>query len=333
MKMSTRMTIDDIAEALGVSKTTVSRAISGKGRISEKTTERVKTYIKEHNYKPNAVAQSLVSKKTYNIGLVLPNENEAFELPFFQNCMKGISIVASAAGYDIMISILEGRRIDNIKRLVENHKVDGVILTRALVKDESIKYLKQSGVPFVVIGSYDEKNLLQIDNDNYMACKELTTVLIAKGLKRLALFGGDSDFYISRTRRKGYEAAYKKMGISVDQSLIYMDCLKDSDFSVLIENVMRKDIDGILCMDDKIAAEVIAKCNILGINIPKDLRIASFYNSSLLDNSIPAITSISFDDGRLGQIVAKTLINKLEGAEVQSQVIKNYSIILKESTS
>lgn len=327
------MTIDDIAEALGVSKTTVSRAISGKGRISAATTARVKEYIKEHNYTPNAVARSLVSKKTFNIGLVWPGDYEAFDLPFFQRCMKGISAITSAAGYDILLTLLDGGRIDSLKRLVENNKVDGLILTRTLINDEPADYLECAGIPFVAIGSSEDKKIIQIDNDNYTACKELTSVLIAKGMKKLALFGGNSNFYITMTRLKGFEAAYEDIGRKADGALVYLNCLDSSDVSVLIEDAIQKGADGIICMDDKIAAEVISKCRAFGIDIPRDIRLASFYNSTLLDNSIPPITSVAFDDSLLGQAAAKALIRKLGGKEVKNQLLRNYRIILQGSTA
>lgn len=85
------LTIADIAQELGVSKTTVSRAISGKGRIGEGTRNRVLQYIEAHNYSPNVMAKGLAQKKTYNLGMTLPGDYNIEELPFFQKCMLGIS--------------------------------------------------------------------------------------------------------------------------------------------------------------------------------------------------------------------------------------------------
>ncbi|MEG0961283.1 MAG: LacI family DNA-binding transcriptional regulator, partial [Lachnospiraceae bacterium] len=84
---SKKITISDVAQALGVSTTTVSRAISGKGRIGNDTKERVQAYIKEHNYRPNVMARGLARLKTYNIGVVLPEEYTLVDLPFFQTCL------------------------------------------------------------------------------------------------------------------------------------------------------------------------------------------------------------------------------------------------------
>ena len=100
------LTIGDIAQELGVSKTTVSRAISGKGRIGEQTRKRVLEYIEERHYSPNVVAKGLAQNKTFNLGMVLPGDYNIVELPFFQKCMLGISRVASARGYDVLISMV-----------------------------------------------------------------------------------------------------------------------------------------------------------------------------------------------------------------------------------
>ena len=126
-------TIDDIARELGVSKTTVSRAISGKGRIGQATRERVLAFIKEHDYRPNVVARGLAQRKTYNIALLMPKDYVATEFLFFKDCMNGICEVASEYNYDIIISMIDGEDISQIQRLEANRKVDGIIVSRAVV--------------------------------------------------------------------------------------------------------------------------------------------------------------------------------------------------------
>ena len=100
-----KITISDIAEALGISKTTVSRAISGKGRIGEDTVRRVQEYIKEHDYIPNPMAKGLASQRTYNIAWIMPGDSYITDLPFFQRCMIGVTNEASAHDYDVIISL------------------------------------------------------------------------------------------------------------------------------------------------------------------------------------------------------------------------------------
>ena len=97
-----KMTISDVAEALNISKTTVSRAISGKGRIGAETRRRVLEYIEEHNYKPSVIAKGLAQSKSYNIGWVMPSDYSVVDLPFFQKCLMGLLEMAAPVDYDVL---------------------------------------------------------------------------------------------------------------------------------------------------------------------------------------------------------------------------------------
>ena len=143
------ITIADVAEALGVSKTTVSRAISGKGRIGQETRDRVLKYIEEHDYKPNVIAKGLAQSKTYNLCVVMPGEYDVVDLTFFQECLFGIQEIAGIMEYDILLSICKNNDISSLERIISNRKVDGVILMRTFVEDRQIEYLQEKKVPFV----------------------------------------------------------------------------------------------------------------------------------------------------------------------------------------
>ena len=327
-----KITIDDIAKALGISKTTVSRAISGKGRVGDETRLRVMDYIEEHNYKPNMMARALAQQKTYNIGVIWPDDYNAVDLPFFQRCMIGVSEVTSGYGYDIIVSLVSGDDFSGLKRIIENHKVDGIILTRTLVHDRPARFLKESGIPFVAVGSTEDREIIYVDNDNYSACKELTSILIAKGLKRLALIGGSTEHIITRTRYKGFTDAFNDADISIDSSLVYLDVESMSKVGNILKELRKKNIDGVICMDDNIAGEVIARCRDDHIKIPDDLRVASFYNSSILENATPSVTSLNFNDRNLGAVAAKTLLDIIDDVPVTSKMLGGYEVILKEST-
>lgn len=327
-----KITIDDVARALGISKTTVSRAISGKGRVGSDTRAKVMEYIEEHNYRPNVMARALAQQRTFNIGVVWPDDYNAVDLPFFQRCMIGMSEITSSYGYDIIVSLIAGDDIAGLKRIVQNHKVDGVILTRTLVKDAPAGYLKECGIPFVAVGSSTDPDIITIDNDNFDACRELTSILIAKGLKRLALIGGSRNHIITRTRYNGFMAAFNDAGVDADPSLIYLDVESNLKVSGILKELLKSNIDGVICMDDSIAGEVIIRCRDAHVIIPDDIKIASFYNSSILESVIPSVTSLNFDDRNLGAVAARTLLAMIDGESVESQVLKNYEVILKEST-
>ena len=135
MKKGNVITISDVAEALGVSKTTVSRAISGKGRIGEATRQKVLAYIEEHDYKPNVIARGLAQSKTFNLCVVMPEDYALVDLPFFQEVITGIQEIAGMNEYDILLCICQENDITSLERIVRNRKVDGIVLLRTFLKD------------------------------------------------------------------------------------------------------------------------------------------------------------------------------------------------------
>ena len=327
-----KVTIEDVANALGISKSTVSRAISGKGRIGKETRERVLSYIKEHNYKPNPIAKGLSESKTYNICWVVPGDSSMTALPFFQRCMAGVVDAASAENYDILMGVVYDDNISHLKRIVSNHKVDGVILGRTLINDESIPYLIESKVPFVAIGSTDYKDVVQIDNDHFKACNELASILIMKGIKKFALIGGDSNHVVNRTRREGFLHALKEQKIDITDDDIFMNCLSDEDVERATDTALRNGAECLMCMDDGICSATIAQLKRDEVSIPEDIKIASFYNSELLSNNQPTITALQYDPKELGINACKTLFDILNGIEVEQKVMLSYEVQLKSST-
>ncbi len=327
-----KMTIADVAEALNISKTTVSRAISGKGRIGAETRRKVMEYIEKHNYKPSVIAKGLAQSKSYNIGWVMPSDYSVVDLPFFQKCLMGLLEMAAPVDYDVLVCTVSPDDMSQLERIVENHKVDGIVLGRTLVNDAPAEYLKEKNVPFVVVGSMDDDNVIQIDHDHRSACRELTSILLAKGMTKLALMGGNKNHVVTLNRYRGYLDAMEDMEIPVDNGLVFFDI----DNSVLcehaVEEVMKQNVECILCMDDGICQNVLNILDKKNIVVPDDVRVASFYNSSLLNNYQPAITSLQFDPRELGMVACKLLVDHIEGNEVKKKTHLGYELRLKEST-
>lgn len=328
------ITIADVAEALGVSKTTVSRAISGKGRIGRETRECVLAYIEEHDYKPNVIAKGLAQSKTYNICVVMPGEYDVVDLTFFQECLFGIQEIAGSMEYDILLSICRKNDISSLERIIANHKVDGVILMRTFVEDEQIDFLQTKNVPFVTIGSTSAnyKGVIQIDHNHKSACKELTSIILMKQMDKIALIGGNEEHVVTQSRLRGFREAYAKMGKTVDEDLMFLS----QDNQVLVEKAVKEALnrqaDCILCMDDAVCSRVLKTLRQQHVKVPEDVRVASFYNSMVLENNVPSITSLSFDAKELGMVACRTLLDLTEGLEVKERTLLPYEVVLKEST-
>ena len=326
------LTIADIADALGVSKTTVSRAISGKGRIGSETRERVLKYIDAHNYTPNVIAKSLAQNKTYNLAVVMPGDYELIDLPFFQNCIMGIQEIASSFDYDMRLTVCNNADVTKLERIVRNRKVDGVILLRSFMDDVQVEYLQEKNVPFVITGSSNYKGVVQVDNDHRAACRELTSILLMKRMKKIALIGGNEEHVVTQSRLMGFKDAFADSGTVVDESLIYMNLDNPVLLDGKLDDIIKREVDCIVCMDDAICMEVLYKLRREGISVPDQIRVASFYNSSMLETHDPSITSLDFDAKELGMLVCRTLLDMIEGQKVQKKTLLGYEVRLREST-
>ena len=326
------LTIADIADALGVSKTTVSRAISGKGRIGSETRERVLKYIDAHNYTPNVIAKSLAQNKTYNLAVVMPGDYELIDLPFFQNCIMGIQEIASSFDYDMLLTVCNNADVTKLERIVRNRKVDGVILLRSFMDDVQVEYLQEKNIPFVITGSSNYKGVVQVDNDHRAACRELTSILLMKRMKKIALIGGNEEHVVTQSRLMGFKDAFADSGTAVDESLIYMNLDNPVLLDGKLDDIIKREVDCIVCMDDAICMEVLYKLRREGISVPDQIRVASFYNSSMLETHDPSITSLDFDAKELGMLVCRTLLDMIEGQKVQKKTLLGYEVRLREST-
>lgn len=320
------LTISDIAQVLGVSKTTVSRAISGKGRISVDTRQKILSYIEEHNYHPNIIAKGLAKSKTYNIGLVVSGDYNIVELPFFQKCMLGICKVASSMDYDVLLTIVTDEDISQLKRVVINHKADGIILTRTHINDLHAKYLKKMGIPFVTIGSMEDDSVVQIDNDHKTACKDLTKKLFEQGSDKIAIIGGRQDYVVTKNRLEGFMSACRQMGKIPEKGNIYLGVENEESMLPIINKILDNETDCIVTMDDYLCGCVLKILHQKKVAIPDAIKVASFYNSTIWDNYISNVPSIIFDAEKLGEITCRILLKMIKGEEVSQRTLLGYSL-------
>ena len=326
------MTIDDIARDLGISKTTVSRAISGKGRIGQETRDRVLRYINENNYRPSAIAKGLAQSRTSNIAFVMPGEFSNAERPFFQKCMWGISTMASRRDYDVIISMVEDGDISRLVRLIDHHKIDGVILSRTIERDETAAYLLSHQIPFVTVGSTKEDAVIQIDNDHFGACREMTSILLHKGIRKMAMIGGNMNYIVNQRRLLGYREAFMEAGIPYESDLTYLDVESQNRIEDIVTEILSKKAECIVCMDDYICSCVLNKLDKDHIRIPEEIKVASFYNSVFLEQHQPAVTALKFDVSELGMVCCNTLLDYIDKRDIRQKTLLGYEVLMKEST-
>ncbi len=321
-----KLTIADVADHLGISKTTVSRAISGKGRVSEETRQRVQCYISQINYKPNVIAKGLAQSKTFNIAVMLPMDCDMQELPFFQNCMCGICEAAAKRDYDVLTVYSSTGELGGLERIITNHKVDGVILSRTLVEDTAAGYLKKKNIPVVAAGSSDDMSLIQVDHDHRSACRELTAHLLKRGIHKIGLIGGNESHMVTRSRYEGFVDAFRMAGLPVNRNLVCFGAEKAPEIEQAVELLLEKQVECIVCMDDMICNHVVSKLRETDAALLNSVRIVSFYggvSGSLLAGQVE---TAEFDAKNLGYVTCNTLLDVIDGRQIAIKQLLPYKL-------
>lgn len=330
-----KVTIKEVAKEANVSPSTVSRVISNSSQISEETKEKVRDAIKRLKYRPNAIARSLANKKSRILGVILPNEaQDLISNPFFIQAMKGMSTYAQKKKYYITYAFSENEKteLDYLNNFITSNLVDGICLLRARADDKSIKYLKETEFPFVVIGRPEEsEGLLWVDNDNFQATYNLVNELIKKGHKSIAFIGAKKEWNVTKDRYKGFKLACEINGISIqDKSVIMV-----SDF-----NEQEGRNGTIKLLDNTAPTAIIAEDDILAFGILKVLKerhinnieVVGFNNNPLAEFQNPSLSSVDINAAELGYYAAKILIDFLENQETSiNHYIIDSKLIKRES--
>ena len=330
--MSKEINISEIAQKLDISVTTVSRALSGKGRVGEKTKNRILDYIEENDYIPNIHRSKNIDERKKTICVTLPGEEDFAEMPYFQKILLSIYDYMQARDYHVIIVKIKAKEISPLKKLIASNKVDGVILTRTIEESEAIQYLQKKEIPFVVIGSYEDQSVYQVDVEQENGCRELTSILIRMGMRKIALFCADMTHVVTQNRYQGFVKAFQENDLAVNTSLIFDEVGYQIVADKAIEDMLKKRTECIVCMDDNICINVLNKLRRENVNIPEDIKVASFYNNSLLSSYDPPITCLEFDIRELGMTAAKMLFDILNGKETNRRVLLGYQVMLKNST-
>lgn len=311
-----------LAQHLGLSKSTVSRALKDSYDISASTKERVFAAAKELNYQPNPYASSLRRQFSKTIALVIPQ----VENNFFSMVVKGIQAEAHQRNYHLLLYLSDDdpQREKNIFQLLENGRVDGVI-TSTVCLDNDVKHIEDfinKGRPVVFIDrvccSIPSTRITTDDVDSAFRATEL---LIQKGCKRISYMYVLRDFSIGKRRYEGYRKALEQYHIPYDDSLVvYASQDYDNNFRLIKELLSRPDRpDGILSPVEKMAITSYYVCTELNIRIPNDIKIISFSNLSFASLLAPALSTVVPPAFEIGELAARYLFNSFEKRKYKLQ--------------
>ncbi len=325
------MTLDEIARELGFSKSTVSRALSGKGRIGKETAELVQNFVR--NIEHEAEEKEILKNSTHNIGVVLPSDIYYGSGTYFQNCLLGICEAASMFGYNVLLTTRKQNDIYELQLLVENKRVDGIILTRCLEDDKALQYLTDMHFPTAITGTCQYENVIQVDSDNEEAAEKMTSMLIGRGFRKFALLVKDMSFIVDKKRHDGFCKAMLKNGIPKQNQLFYNGSVKMEFLDSIIDNLITQKVECVICGDDEVCTMIMSRLQAEGYRIPMDIAVASLYNSPNLECFSPAVTAVNIAASQMGNMAGKQLIQCLLGRKYETRTMMDYDILFRKSTN
>ncbi len=336
------VTIKDIAKALQLSPSTVSRALRDSHEIGEATKKRVQSYAKEHNYRPNPAALSLKEKKTKSIGIVVAEIANSF----FSQLIDGVESVAYERGYNVIITQSKESFEKELLILdyLTSRSVDGIIISVSAETDDfgPFQELKERGLSLVFVDRIsNEIESHKVIIDNKMGAYEATKHLIEQGCRHIAIIANNLNLSITKERIAGCERALQEKGIRLHPNQIkycnYGGNIQKETQIALDQLFSRKPKpDGIVSLSDRLSIEIIRYMNDKGIKMPKQVALIGFSNSNnteLLNPSLSVIRQPAFE---MGQAAATLLLQTIESRRpvtyFETKVIAPEIIIRKSSS-
>ena len=336
------MNLKELAQILGLSQTTVSRALNGYPEVSEDTRQRVLAAAERHNYRPNTRAKALATGRAMMIGHVIPRaaQHEMVN-PVFADFIAGASETYQQAGYDILLSVAGEDGDEAIYRdLAAKRTVDGVILHGPLRQEYRIDLLTEIGLPFVVHGRASDVQTPYswVDVDNRRAFRRATDFLVDLGHSRIALINGLEEMDFAHRRRMGYLSALRHRGLPRDEALMLTGEMTESYGYEAARNL--------LAMPDPptafLAASMITAFGIrraavdAGLTLGRDLSVIthdddlSYFRNGGGEELI--FTALRSSVREAGRQAAACLIDLIEDPSARAEVMLETDFLIGDST-
>jgi len=335
---SAQTTIKDIARELGISPSTVSRALKDHPDISVKTKRAVNELAAKLKYRPNAIALSLRSSKSNVIGVIIPE----IVHHFFSSVISGIEDVAYNAGYNVMICQSNesySRELSSAQALLAS-RVDGLLVSASKETNnfEHFANIQSNGIPLVFFdrigrGLHTDSVVVDDVEGAYKATKHL----IEQGCKRIVHLAGPPNLLIGQKRARGYIKALKEFNLPViNEYLVHCDTYENALKMVPQLLQLPEKPDGIFAVNDLTAIAAISAAKKLGFHIPSDLAVVGFTNGLSAKIADPQLSSIEQRGYDMGEAAANILLKRiaaplLEGEKAERKTLQT-ELIIRESS-
>lgn len=308
------ISINDIAKALGISPSTVSRSLKDHPDISTETKRLVQQYASEVNYRPNALALSLKKQRSNTLGLIIPE----IVHHFFSSIISGIEELAYSKGYRLIICQSNEdykREVINTQLLLDN-RVDGILISQSktTIKSDHFKDIIDSGIPLVFFDRVCNTVATdRIVTDDYGGAYIATTHLFDQGSRTILHLASPAHLEIGKLRMEGYFNALKDNNISIDKNLVLQcdtrnEVMNEKDKILGLSN----SIDGIFAVNDFTAIAAMQILQQAGYKIPEDIRVVGFGNDPIAGIAYPTLTTVDQDGFKMGNQAVDILLKRIE---------------------
>ena len=335
------ITIKDIAKALGLSTSTVSRALRGSYEISSETKKLVLEYAEKINYRPNPIALSLKERRSSSIGVVVCEIANTF----FSQAINGIESIAYNKGYHVIISQSHEsyeREMVNVQHLA-SRSVDGLLVSLSSETKDISHFMKlhEKGLPIVFFDRVTSEIVThKVIVDNYKGSYDATVHLINNGYKRIAHITSAPYLSITKERLDGYKNALSENGIAFNEKYVQFSNhggMIAEEIEETINNLLsqKQKPDAIVTAGDRVTTCTLSILKKLNIKIPDDIAVVGFTNSSIPDIFDPPLTTIRQPAFEMGQVATELLIQLIESkrpvTEFETRVLHTELMIRKSS--
>ncbi|TCL08356.1 LacI family transcriptional regulator [Shimia isoporae] len=315
---ASRVTISDVADALGMTKSTVSRAMNGYPDISESTRLRVQRAAEQMNYQPLSHAQAIKTGQTRSLGLVLQLSDHDAQRPFLAEFLAGLSAGASTKGYTLTVAAADNdtHLSEVFQNLWRDGKADGFILPRAMVKDPRVRLLRDTEVPFVLFGRQaDPTGCCWFDIRGEDAMRDAVLHLAELGHRRIGFINGGEIYTYAQLRREGFLAGMAAAGLEIDPKLVAGDSVTRRDGDAAAARLLdaANPPTAIVCAVDHVALGVYRAATDRGLVIGHDLSVTGYDGIEDGSHAQPPLTTFAVDSRQAGVELATLLIRRLSG--------------------
>lgn len=335
------MSIQALADSLGISISTVSRALNGYTDVSAATRQRVFDAAKAMNYAPHPVAHRLATGKTGAVAIVNPARRGAALDSSAVALHTGVAHVLRENNYFALSLTLPmgDEEIPELERLLAGRLVDGVVLTRTRTHDSRVKLLQERKIPFVTHGrTLDNAPHAWVDLDHAGSVEHATRTLINLGHRRIAFINGMVHMTFAHLREEGFRNALKALDMpQVDCPIHYTEMTGESGRHVarqLLARPAQRRPTAFVCVSDALALGVMAAIREAGLRVGRDVSVLGHGDTEAGQLSDPPLASVEQDIFANGQRVAQLLLRCIAGDEVSElQTLESPRLLLRASVA